>query len=316
MREGRDVVHVAPIVGGAFLSVALSCAGVLGFGPRATYAASKPLTDWSFCVRTSSTSYLYNLGCNQGQFNLNNNTNSLVFLDFGAQTSTGTLETIKNVPLSNSQVQSLAEQFAAGYYAWSASDNFLYESVGTNHNREVDAFSEKAWANVVKAVQTWSANANESNVTIWGGSDLEPGFSVYSDAYNWVQGYDSIDPAIYVNYGSAPGCFNDTGGSGSFDCSSGWTTSDIYYVSWGALPAVTVPQVHHTTYGEDWTNVSLYGSRYGSQGAINFEGPLDEYDLTSSSYTPLQAWDHLSSDLANHGLPSVMPYSLEVHVAN
>ena len=93
-------------------------------------------TDWSFYVETTSTTTLYNLGCNQGHFDANNGkSNSAVVLDFGAQNSanTGTTE-INGVGISYGTVESLAEQFARGYFICTGADTTSLQSLGVGTN--------------------------------------------------------------------------------------------------------------------------------------------------------------------------------------
>ena len=100
----------------ALTSALCILAGVLIQAQPVYAVPAKPPTDWSFYVETTSTTTLYNLGCNQGHFDANNGkSNSAVVLDFGAQNSanTGTTE-INGVGISYGTVESLAEQFARG----------------------------------------------------------------------------------------------------------------------------------------------------------------------------------------------------------
>jgi hypothetical protein len=48
-------------------------------------------------------------------------------------------------------------------------------------------------------------------------------------------------------------------------------------------------------------------------GGMYIEGPLDEHDLNTSTYTAQGAWNALWTDLSNARISQNFPYSLEVH---
>lgn len=53
----------------------------------------------------------------------------------------------------------------------------------------------------------------------------------------------------------------------------------------------------------------------GAPGQIQFEGPLDEYDMDTSANSSSSAGTDLEDALINAGVDNHMPYSLEVHLA-
>jgi hypothetical protein len=289
------------------------------FAPAAEASPSKPLTDWSWYVETTSGATVQQLGCNQGQFDAAHNTNSLVFLDFGGQNSSGTGTTeINGTPVSNLQIETLAEDFANGYYICTGSDTttVLTLAVGTNNSAyDISSSGGKAWAGVVQAV-TQGTQSDASQVSIWGANDIEPSWSSWSAAKSWVDGYSNNGGGLYLDYGSADGCSQTT--DTNTTCNNRWTQSDVYYVAWGALSALSSPEIYYTSLAAQWTQISRYGAQY-SQGPIYFEGPLDEYDLDNSTLTSSAAWNALTSDLNQYAATQPtedMPYSLEVHSAS
>lgn len=299
---------------GALASIVVVAFQMSGITP-AQATAAKPPTDWSYYVLSTSTSTAYNLGCNQGNFDSSHGySGSEAFLDFGGQTDgrTGT-ELINGTVISNGTVESISEQFAEGYYVCTGSDttSVLTMAIGTNNSfYGVDTAGGETWADNVKAVETWVAD-NIGQVAVWGGDDIEPGFSSESSAIAWSQGYADIGDSLYLNYGSADGCPETSSDNGG--CNNGWDQYDVWYVSWGSSPAVTAPEIYYSANASQWEMISLYGAQHQS-GAVFYQGPLDEYDLNSGTNSSSAAWSDLWNDLAAHSSTSqTPPYSLEVH---
>lgn len=269
-------------------------------------AETKPVTDWSFYVHTTYTGTLEDLGCNQGTFDSQHNTNSLVFLDFGGQQSngSGTLLT-DGTPVSNGTIESLAEAFALGYNVCANTSTDLILAVGTNNSRyDVSYSGGQTWASVVRAVQN---GTGYPDVAIWGGNDMEPSYSSWSNASGWISGYAAVDPAFYLDYGSADKC--PSGSSANGYCTNSWYQSDVYQAAWGATPAQSAPQIYSLNDADQWGQIAAYGRSIGS--TMQFQGPLDEYGLGPSP-TSSQAWYDFIGVLPPR---TYMPYSLEVHDA-
>ena len=59
--------------------------------------------------------------------------------------------------------------------------------------------------------------------------------------------------------------------------------------------------------------LSLYSAQH--HGArMNIDGPMDEYDLDHSTFTPTGAWDALWTDLHAHSSTAQsLLYSIEIH---
>lgn len=118
-----------------------------------------------------------------------------------------------------------------------------------------------------------------------------------------------------MDYGSADGCSQTDYHNGT--CNNAWTQSNVYYVAWGAPDAFSSPEIYYSSGAAQWTEISLYGENY-VQSPIYFEGPLDAYDLDSTTYTSAGAWNKLIADLNPYTAlqpTEYMPYSLEVHNA-
>jgi hypothetical protein len=274
----------------------------------------KPHTPWSYYITSSSTSTAYTLGCNQGKSDAKSGQSSEVFLDFGGQVSGGT-ELINGTILSNATIESISEQFAAGYQACVGSGDsttLLTVAVGTNNSIDVGSSQGQTWAGVVNAVTNWTT-AHTAQATAEGGDDIEPGFGSESAATAWTNAFSGHTTNLYLNYGSADGCPETTYGNGA--CNNGWNQHGVWYESWGNSAATMAPEIYYSVQAEQWEMICMYGvtSESGS-GAPQWDGPLDEYDFSSSTLTSTQAWDDLENDLNAHAsCAQTMPYSLEVH---
>jgi len=272
--------------------------------------APKPPTDWSFYMFTPNSSQAYTLGYNQGKFDAGFNpvVDSEVVLDFGGPSGPG------DGTLNYSAIESASEQFALGYYVGTGADStsVVTLGLGTNNSADVTYNDGVTWAHTVKAVANW-VSANAGQAVIVGANDIEPGWSSFSAAKSWVQGFIAGGGSFYLNFGSADGCPQYSTGNGG--CANGWNQDDVYYVSWGAAPAFATPEIYYDFMPRQWSMISLYGKqKYSSP--IYFQGPWDEYDRDMSTLTQQQAWNDLWTDLNNNSLPTYMPYSLEIHLAS
>ncbi|TAN31944.1 hypothetical protein EPN29_12135 [bacterium] len=274
-------------------------------------AQSQPPTDWSFYVRTTNTTTLYNLGCNQGNADRNaGNVNSEVILDFGGQAyyNNGTYLTGSNAFVSYATIESLAENFALGYYYCTGSDftSVVTIGIGTNNSAyHIDSAGGSAWAGVANTVKNWvSSNNYQSQVNVDGANDMEPSWDTYSATKSWVDAYTSAGGPAYEDYGSADGCPQTTHTNGG--CNNGWTQDDVWYVSYGAAPALAAPEIYIQAQANQWGQIKLWKYMF-------FEGPLDEYDLNTGTFTASQAWTALGNA---QSWSTYMYFSLEIHVAS
>ena len=286
--------------------------------PPAFAVQAKPPTDWSFYVTTSDTAAAYNLGCNQGAFDAGFSpyANSLVVLDFGGQLPDGSGSLLINgVSITNDQIEAAAEAFSSGYWNCTGADttSVLLLGVGTNNSYyDVSSSGGSTWAQLIAAISASNhSNGYDAQVSVGGANDMEPGFETAADTEAWVNGYVSINPAWYVNYGSADACPANSASNGV--CLNGWRQYDVWWVSWGALPAFPLPEIYVQANANQWTMISLYGAIY--QGSkMGFYGPLDENDLDGFTFTSDQAWNSLWSGLNSHPETAEdMLYSAQIH---
>ncbi len=315
----------------AIISAVTLNAFSLSSGRHLQAAPSQPPTVWSYYIIDGSYTTIKTLGCNQGKFDASTGRSSEVVLDFGVQTSDGSGAVPsfnQQISLSTATIEQMAVWFAAEYYSCTGNDSttVLALGLGTNDSANYGSGTYTTlgtdWANLVSSTENAvTADGYSSQSIIWGANDIETwdngaGYSVPSaDAYGWVNGYASKDPAPYVNYGSADGCpYNYIGQDGNLACNDGYSQADYYYFSWGAAPALVAPEVYHPSNGVQWTNISLY-AKISKGVTMQFEAPWDEYGLPGSSgeLTSTQAWNDFSSDLTQGGVDSSMLYSMEVH---
>ncbi|HEX8731262.1 MAG TPA: hypothetical protein VF725_04290 [Ktedonobacterales bacterium] len=276
-------------------------------------------------MSTTDTSTAYNLGCNQGKSDagVSPHRNSEVVIDFGGEDdNSGDTRLINGVYAKVSDIEAAAVQFADGYWVCTGSDStsVMQLGVGTS-NSWVGSYqpsysSGQSWANIVKSVQnTVNANGWESQVDVIGASDIEPGFSSYSAAYNWIQGYTSVDPAHYLDYGSADGC-STTSNNPHGGCNNSWIMDNVWWVSWGAAPALAIPEIYCSAQASQWTEIALDGVQYHG-GSVWYDGPWDQYDLDYNTNTSNQAWSQFWGDLNNQSSTAQTPkYSAEIHWEN
>lgn len=265
---------------------------------------AKPPTDASFYMFQPDSNEAYNLGCDQGIFDKNNgNSNSLVIIDVGGQSSS----------TDYNAIEAEAEQFAQAYIVCTSTDSTstLSLNIGTNNSVDVSYADGVTWANTVNAVADWVVAAGyNTQVSIGGANDIEPGFGSASAARTWADGYSSVTAnsfgSAYLNYGSADGC--PPYGS----CANGWTQNDVWYVSWGANAAVPMPEIYYTSQAQEWANLSLYSAQ-NLGGPMFILGPMDEYDLDTTTLTSDGSWNALWTQLNNNSATAQnLNYSTEI----
>ncbi|MHB8342547.1 MAG: hypothetical protein ACYDB7_15455, partial [Mycobacteriales bacterium] len=273
-------------------------AAALSGAPRA-YAASQPLTDWSFYVQDANAGTFYQLGCNQGSYDAGNgDANSSVILDFGGQTTVSSgqgTQTPFNGPLTNDQVILDAYNFAVGYFNCTGADtsSLLSLFVGTNNSLELSYATGEDWAGVVNAVLgKVDSGGYASQVAVLGADDIEDEFAGPTATLDWVAGYSAVAQEGYADFGDAGSC-PPYGG-----CLNGWTPQDVYQVAWGASYAeYPTPEIYSSGTGAEWAYLSA------NVGYISFFAPLSQYlacqqlsdPCTGTDFTPSQSWNTLYS---------------------
>jgi hypothetical protein len=251
-----------------------------------------------------------------------------VVLDFGGQNqaNTQTYDNATGTTFSYGQVESLAENFAHGYWDGTGSDtsSVLRLGIGTCNCVWVGNNLGVTWGQILGAVDYYIRHIPcgkytcswASQVQIWGGDDFETwGGAAASDALSWESGYEQTHgtngvPYPYVDYGSLDGCPPYGGCSGN-----GWSQSVYWHLSWGAPPAYPLPEIYYGTQTNEWVSLSQWGYNNHGGEVMVFTGPLDEYDLNTSTFSSGAAWSSLVSGLTNCGAQcnNNMSYQDEMH---
>lgn len=298
----------------ASLVLAVSVAAALSLaqtGLTALAAQPQPPTAWSFYVRTTNSQTLYDLGCNQGHSDTNNgNVNSMVILDFGGQAynNDGTYLTGNNAFVSYATIEGLAESFANAYYSCTGANytSVVTLGIGTNNSAyHIDSEGGTAWANMVNRVKSWvTRNGYQTQVNIDAANDIEPAWDTYAPTKAWVDAYTAANGPMYIDFGSADGCPQTTHTNGA--CSNGWNQDGVWYVGYGAAPALAAPEIYLQAQANQWGQLKQWKYMF-------YEGPLDEYTLDPSTFTAAQAWTALGDAQA---WSTSMYFSMEIHVAS
>lgn len=160
-----------------------------------------------------------------------------------------------------------------------------------------------------------------SDVAVYGANDIESwcnssggGCASAAAAKDWARGYSGVGAGNCIDFGSADQCPTNTY-SGVTCGNTNWTQYDYWYLSWGNPDALPAPEIYHDDWAMQWEMIDLYGvHHWPANGAMLFEGPMDEFDLDSSTDTAAQAWNALRSALeASSSTDQQFFYSLEVH---
>lgn len=155
---------------------------------------------------------------------------------------------------------------------------------------------------------------------------MEPGWWNAPGTRAWTDGYYNETGIFYLDFGSADNCptsgnsniicYNQlTSNQSNCNCMSTWYQSDVYYVAWQEPPAYAVPEIYNSCWECQWAMISWYGQAYHS-AKIVFDGPMDEQDLQSGTYSSQTAWQNLWNEINNccgHAIASNMSYSVEIH---
>ncbi|WP_322791586.1 hypothetical protein [Bellilinea sp.] len=128
----------------------------------------------------------------------------------------------------------------------------------------------------------------------------------------WVEGFNanSRGRELYLNYGACVGCptsprldwvFSTTRDANNVVMD--WSQGDVYYVSWGAPPALPLPEIYRNDgyLARQWQAVSLYGALYKG-GKMTFAGAMTQYqscqqrrtaECATLDNTPDEGWSQL-----------------------
>ncbi len=303
------------------VGLAIATAGAIFFvGPRPAFALkyAEPPAAQSYYEYSTSTALAAEEGCEDALDNGEFDYNSMVILDFGGQLAnrTGTLSTNGKTKFKNAQIEAIAKEFANGYFECEYGYATVHLDIGTNNSYDaVSAAGGKAWAEVVKNVANYVLESKEKTkvVSIYGGDDLEDGYSSGGKALDWARSYSENTNSPYVNYGDAGGCPETSHENGPCAVENGfaeWNQQVEYEVSWQIYRAHGTPEIYHLANAKQWAEIALYGNGHFG-GGIQFEGPLDQ-DGAESSNSPHEAWYEFEESLEANGLNADIIFSLTI----
>jgi hypothetical protein len=285
--------------------VAVAFAALL-FADTALPAPTPPRPTTSRYMKTTDYNTLYNEGCNQGRAG----EAGRVILFFGQPwNQNGTYGTIifgSNTFRSIGQIETATKGWLSGFWDCTPVNGpRVLLAVGTsNFHGETTSGHGAAWARMVNRLEAWikSPPSFESQETARGASDMELDWNTAANTRSWVDGYVSAytGTSYYYNFGDAGGC--PPYGS----CNNGWTQGDVYYISYGALPAWPLPQIYcEVCYSGDtnggnsrqWYRMSLWG--FQNAFGMYVLGSLTQWAAAGSccTNTPGQGWSQLWDDL-------------------
>lgn len=298
---------------------------------RLLSSSFSPFATTSYYVTTTKSSTLFNMGRDLAQSQVAANIPSsdlVVALLFGAPTLVGgqygaTGFRANSIPVSD--IASLAEDFASGYYNSLGSNQSLHARIviATSNSGDKVTYSHgQAWGQMVNAVASWTLGQGYSGqVDIAGGSDIEPGFNGPATTRAWVDGYSSVAARSLYDLGDAAGCRQSGTTASAGNCNNGWTQEDVWYVSWGSNPSRPLPEIYRRdgAMAAQWASVSLYG--YLAHGEnVTMAGALTQAEACqqngcdqSTRNTPAQGWHQLDDKLnADVRTAQTVPWSTDI----
>jgi hypothetical protein len=286
---------------GISILVCASLISVQQFSAEQASAAEPANLPWSFYVTvpygSSGASAMDTLGCNEAGYDNAEHLPSVVILDFGALSVSGTgdqLE-INNVnTLTPPEVETLAEWFLNGYDGCSPTE-YVDLAIGANNSIELGVAKGQDFGLTVKSVQTWANTYSGGHAEILGANDIEAWNANAAPVYanSWYTGYSEEGAPVYLDYGSANGCPSPENPTNS--CTGGWTQASYYNVAWGFALATSTPEIYYPPNNGDQAGQWDYISNVG--GGMDPLGPLTEN--ASGTNSASAAWSQMAGFFPN-----------------
>jgi hypothetical protein len=280
--------------------------------PAMASGGRAPAAATSYYMRTVNRHTTFRMGCRMGSRVVHGNEpeDALVVMAFGSPRHRYVFgaSLFGRGFADTGQIRRAGIQYARGFAACTKKrpDASLRIALGTsNYGSQVGFNHGKAWAWMVNTANSDLARLGlSSRIDITGANDIEPGWSGPKAARAWVRGYDKVNQWPYYNFGGAAGCppFGD--------CLGWWTIEDVWYVSWGAAPALPLPEIYTKSgiSARQWYHLSLYSTtKHGS--AMTIAGVMSQHRACNQTpdpchgmnNTPPRAWRQLSRVLnADH----------------
>jgi hypothetical protein len=264
-----------------------------------------PANTISRYMATASTTVHYDLGCDRGgrksgALALLYGMPALVSGKQGASLFSGPDST-------TTKIEAAAKEFVRGFFECSGSDAYLFVAFSTsNYGSNVTFSHGSAWADMVSDISDYAANNGyDAKVHVRAGSDMEPSWNGPTTTRSWVDGYASTYKEFVYDVGSADGCPQTGNGTINGSCNNGWKQSDVYYVAWGADPAIPLPEIYATSgaNAKQWQKIKLY-SVVTKNDPMVILGSLTQWNAcqenggcSGTDNSPSEGWQQLYDQL-------------------
>lgn len=247
---------------GALLITSATSAGAIAPRPVSySYYIEKNVAP----TNTDLTNWGCALGTRQGQ--TPGGLDVVAGLGFGSQLTTGNYSGWGSGGWTPAQVTGFVQSFAAGYaYCANASgdaNSKVTIVIATNNSGASSTVSASYGQTFHQLVNNTSSSILPLSygwrTLVVGGNDIEPGFSDYTHAQDWVNGYISTGGVALYSNASADGCPSSGGTpSGSTVCTGTWTVENVYAINNGNNTLI-IPQIYRQAQAEQWYRLSAYG---------------------------------------------------------
>jgi hypothetical protein len=279
------------------LVLAVLGAGLFPAGALAAQTTPPPYTH-SWYITDASYAAMDSLGASDGAWDDNGCRNSFVVLDFGQVGREPSVDTrydsygayIPQYPYpfkSDYQILHDAQHYAAAWYHATGACPRLHLIIGLNNQNECPKSglgcsrtnAGTQWAKVLAAL---TANLVSNNfdwqITAWAGDDMETGWDSAAKTRDFVDGFNANAPSgsELIDYGDA---WSHTG----------WTTTDVYYVAYGATHDWPLPEIYSQAAADRWTDVRVSHYMY-------FRGVMSTTVGNSANTAWQQLWDTLNAN--------------------
>jgi len=280
----------------------------------------------SYYLPTTDPVFLYTLGCDQGKRDLLEPgiQDSVVVLDFSYPVyidaigyGAALFEDSRYYPTDPAPISAITEGvkgFAEGYYQCSGADteSNLVIGIGTNNKDfsintlEQTAAHGAAWGEMVNEFNQWAlARGMLHQVQAYGASDMELDWNTPLMTRAWISGFESAGDNFLIHFGDASGCpYED---NPYWNCNNNWDLEDVWYVSWGAPPALPLPLIYLNdgVHAQQWAFISKYslenhGFRLNFTGVFTQSYFCEQFNWSScerTDNTPEEAYAQLTAEL-------------------
>jgi hypothetical protein len=258
---------------------ALVCA--LALGAAASCHKPPSAETWSYYMARTGLSDASLLGC------YNAVKSGRISLYFGAPTTvSGTYgATLWGAPdLTVGQIAARVQEVVRGYtYCRSDPTHRLIVGMGTS-NSAIDNKSDAwlrghgaAWSRTVESLAAWARTHYPGRAEIVGAWDVEPSWSTFHKAEQWMHGYDGNAGRrlVHVN-SSADGC--PTRGATNGPCNNGWNQQRVWHMAWQHDPSLPYPQIYTTSASQarQWQLIDLWATTVAGDG-MYFYGSMTQW---------------------------------------